>query len=113
MTAFAERCALILKARTNVALFGPRGTGKTTFTGVLAHELGRDHGAGAGPFATLYVDLQHAFSLAAFASAVHAALVSHPDARLRRAAHARLRQIERELEVDLRVVRFRERRQAG
>jgi hypothetical protein len=110
MRPFAERCARILKARTNVALFGPRGTGKTTFAGVLAAELAQDHGPGAGPFATVYVDLQHAFSLAAFASAVHAALVSHPDARFRRAAQARLRQIERELEVDLRVVKFRERR---
>ncbi len=32
MEAFANQVALTLKAQTNVALFGPRDTGKTTFT---------------------------------------------------------------------------------
>ena len=44
MDAFANRVALTLKAQTNVALFGPRDTGKTTFTNQLALELGKEHG---------------------------------------------------------------------
>jgi hypothetical protein len=40
MEAFANQVALILKGQTNVALFGPRDTGKTTFTNVEnAHSL--------------------------------------------------------------------------
>ena len=37
---FTERIALHLKSGTNVALFGPRGTGKTTFTLQLAARAG-------------------------------------------------------------------------
>ena len=44
---FTERIALHLKSGTNVALFGPRGTGKTTFTLQLAAELERRHGRDA------------------------------------------------------------------
>ena len=39
MEAFAHQVALRLKGQTNVALFGPRDTGKTTFTNQLALEL--------------------------------------------------------------------------
>ena len=38
MEAFAHSVALTLKGQTNVALFGPRDTGKTTFTNQLALE---------------------------------------------------------------------------
>ena len=42
MEAFANQVALTLKGQTNVALFGPRDTGKTTFTNQLALELAKD-----------------------------------------------------------------------
>ncbi len=41
MEPFAHEVALTLKGQTNVALFGPRDTGKTTFTNQLALELGK------------------------------------------------------------------------
>ena len=41
MEAFANEVALTLKGQTNVALFGPRDTGKTTFTNQLALELAK------------------------------------------------------------------------
>ena len=41
MEGFATRVALTLKGQTNVALFGPRDTGKTTFTNQLGLELAR------------------------------------------------------------------------
>jgi hypothetical protein len=43
MEAFAHQVALTLKGQTNVALFGPRDTGKTTFTNQLALELAKTH----------------------------------------------------------------------
>ena len=50
MESFANEVALTLKGQTNVAIFGPRDTGKTTFTNQLALELAKKHGAGALPF---------------------------------------------------------------
>lgn len=41
MEPFAREVALTLKGQTNVALFGPRDTGKTTFTNQLALDFGR------------------------------------------------------------------------
>jgi hypothetical protein len=41
MEAFANEVALSLKGQTNVSLFGPRDTGKTTFTNQLALELAK------------------------------------------------------------------------
>ena len=50
MEPFAHQVALTLKGQTNVALFGPRDTGKTTFTNQLALELAKEHGPDAPPF---------------------------------------------------------------
>ncbi len=58
MEAFANQVSLILKGQTNVALFGPRDTGKTTFINQLALELTRSHGDDAPPFDVLKVNLQ-------------------------------------------------------
>ncbi len=41
METFANQVSLILKGQANVALFGPRDTGKTTFINQLALELAR------------------------------------------------------------------------
>src|SRR4029078_5782402 len=63
MEGFAHQVALTLKGQTNVALFGPRDTGKTTFTNQLALELARFHGPDAPPFDVLKVDLQRVVSI--------------------------------------------------
>ena len=63
MDAFAHQVALTLKGQTNVALFGPRDTGKTTFTNQLALELSKSHGDDAPPFDVVKVDLQRVVSI--------------------------------------------------
>jgi hypothetical protein len=101
---FAETVALRLKAHTNIALFGPRGTGKTSFTVKLADELAKNHGPDAAPSSMIYVNLQRASSIPAFISAVRYAMDTHPDKRIRRAARARTASVEKELKVNLGVV---------
>src|SRR5438552_13751609 len=63
MDAFADLVARRLKGHANVALFGPRGTGKTTFTVKLTEELARVHGPDGPPHDVVYVNLQWAFSV--------------------------------------------------
>src|SRR5947208_16574765 len=58
MEAFGHEVALTLKGQTNVALFGPRDTGKTTFTNQLALELAKKHGDDAPPFDVVKINLQ-------------------------------------------------------
>ena len=79
MDAFANQVALTLKAQTNVALFGPRDTGKTTFTNQLALELGKEHGPDAPPFDVVTINLQRVVSLPGFIGCIHDAMVNHPD----------------------------------
>src|SRR5215212_8004491 len=86
MEAFANQVALMLKAQTNVALFGPRDTGKTTFTNQLALELAKDHGPDAPAFDVVKVNLQRVVSIPGFIGCVHDAMTTHPVKRLRRAA---------------------------
>ena len=86
MEAFAHQVALTLKGQTNVALFGPRDTGKTTFTNQLALELGKVHGEDAPPFDVVKINLQRVVSIPGFIGCVHDAMTSHPVKRLRRAA---------------------------
>jgi hypothetical protein len=105
MEAFAHEVALTLKGQTNVALFGPRDTGKTTFTNQLALELHRDHGDDAPPFAVIRINLQRVVSLPGFIGCVHDAMTSHPDKRLRRAAQRAVGALEKELGFDIKVVR--------
>ena len=85
---FATTAALRLKAKTNIALFGPRGTGKTSFTVKLMHELAASHGPDAPPFDAIYINLQRATSTPAFLSAVRHAIDNHPSQTLRRIARA-------------------------
>jgi AAA+ ATPase superfamily predicted ATPase len=101
---FAERVALRLKAKTNIALFGPRGTGKTSFAVRLIAELARSHGPDAPPFDAVYVNLQRASSIPAFISAVRHAIDSHPSQDLRRIGRAEISAVEKELRVNLGVV---------
>ena len=75
---FAERVALRLKAKTNIALFGPRGTGKTSFAVRLISELARRHGPDATPFDAVYVNLQRASSITAFITALRHDIEAHP-----------------------------------
>ena len=105
MDAFAHQVAMRLKGQTNVALFGPRDTGKTTFTHQLALELGKDHGHDAPPFVVIRINLQRVLSVPAFASCVHDALVNHPAKSIRRAAQKHFAVLEKEIGFDIKVLR--------
>src|SRR5947209_2167437 len=105
MDAFAHQVALTLKGQTNVALFGPRDTGKTTFTNQLALELSKSHGDDAPPFDVVKVDLQRVVSIPGFIGCVHDAMVSHPEKRIRRAAQRQVGALEKEIGFDIKVIK--------
>ena len=105
MEAFANQVALTLKGQTNVALFGPRDTGKTTFTNQLALELAKSHGDGAPPFDVVKVNLQRVVSIPGFIGCVHDAMLSHPVKSLRRAAQRQIGALEKEIGFDIRVIK--------
>ena len=105
MEAFANEVALTLKGQTNVALFGPRDTGKTTFTNQLALELAKPHGMGAPPFDVVKVNLQRVVSIPGFIGCVHDAMVRHPVKSLRRAAQRQIGALEKEIGFDIRVIK--------
>jgi hypothetical protein len=105
MDAFAQQVALTLKGQTNVALFGPRDTGKTTFTNQLALELGRDHGPDAPAFDVVKINLQRVVSIPGFIGCVHDALSAHPDRHLRRSAQRQFEALEKEIGFDIKVIK--------
>ncbi len=105
MDDFARDVALMLKAQTNVAIFGPRDTGKSTFLTALARELGIEHEADAPPYTMIRVNLKRALSIPAFISCVNDALKEHPVHAVRRAAVRELEVLEREIGFDLKVVK--------
>src|SRR5581483_3440687 len=105
MEGFAHSVALTLKAQTNVALFGPRDTGKTTFTNQLALELGKEHGPDAPTFDVLKVNLQRVISLPGFIGCVHDAVVNHPARQLRRVARRQIEALEKEIGFDIKVIK--------
>jgi energy-coupling factor transporter ATP-binding protein EcfA2 len=105
MEAFANQVALTLKGQTNVALFGPRDTGKTTFTNQLALALAKSHGEGAPPFDVVKVNLQRVVSIPGFIGCVHDAMTAHPVKSLRRAAQRQIGALEKEIGFDIRVVK--------
>ena len=104
MEAFANEIALTLKGQTNVALFGPRDTGKTTFTNQLALELAKTHGDDAPPFDVVKVNLQRVVSIPGFIGCVHDAMTTHPDRRLRRAAQRQIGVLEKQIGFDIKVI---------
>ncbi len=112
MEAFANQVALILKGRTNVALFGPRDTGKTTFTNQLALEVGKAHGSDAPPFDFVKINLQRVVSIPGFIGCVHDAMIGHPSKHLRRAAQRQIGALEKEIGFDIRVIKGSVRRSA-
>jgi hypothetical protein len=105
MEAFAHQVALTLKGQTNVALFGPRDTGKTTFTNQLALELGKSHGPDAPPFDVVKVNLQRVVSIPGFIGCVHDAMVGHPEKAIRRAAQREVAALEKQIGFDIRVIK--------
>lgn len=113
MEPFAHEVALTLKGQTNVALFGPRDTGKTTFVNQLALELGRSHGADAPPFDVVKVNLQRVVSIPGFIGCVHDAMVGHPVKHLRRAAQRQISALEKEIGFDIKVIKGSLRRSAS
>lgn len=105
MDAFANQVALTLKGQTNVALFGPRDTGKTTFTNQLALELGKEHGPDAPPFDVVKINLQRVVSLPGVIGCVHDAMVNHPTKQMRRAAQRQVAALEKEIGFDIKVIK--------
>jgi hypothetical protein len=105
MDGFATEVALMLKAQTNVVIFGPRDTGKTTFTTQLMWELSRSHGSDAPAHQVVRINLERAMSVPAFCACVHDALMSHPERSLRREARRQLQVLEREIGFDIKVIR--------
>ncbi|HXN37237.1 MAG TPA: hypothetical protein VN892_04310, partial [Solirubrobacteraceae bacterium] len=105
MEAFANQVALTLKGQTNVALFGPRDTGKTTFTNQLALELAKSHGDDAPPFDVVKVNLQRVVSIPGFIGCVHDAMIGHPVKHLRRAAQRQIGALEKEIGFDIKVIK--------
>ncbi len=101
---FARETVMQLKAGTHIALFGPRGTGKTSFTLQLRGELARDHEADAPPWQMLRIDLRRAISVPAFIGVVRTALHRHPDSRLRRRAGDAWKRLEKSIGINLGVV---------
>jgi hypothetical protein len=105
MEPFANQVALTLKGQTNVALFGPRDTGKTTFTNQLALELAKAHGDDAPPFDVVKVNLQRVVSIPGFIGCVHDAMTGHPVKRVRRAGQRQVGVLEKEIGFDIKVVK--------
>ncbi len=112
MDDFARDVALMLKAHTNVAIFGPRDTGKSTFLAVLDRELALEHEPSAPPYTIIRVNLKRALSIPAFISCVNDALAEHPLAAVKRAAARELEVLEREIGFDLKVLKGAVRRGA-
>jgi len=112
MDDFAREVALMLKAQTNVAIFGARDTGKSTFLTALDRELAIEQEADAPPYAMVRVDLKRALSIPAFISCVNDALAEHPDRTIKRAAARELEVLEREIGFDLKVLKGSVRRGA-
>jgi len=102
---FTGTLALTLKAGTHASLFGPRGTGKSSFLLELEEELAKTHGTEAPPWSMITIDLRRAISLPAFISAVADALRAHPDKALRRRASNAFRDVEKEFGINLGVVK--------
>jgi hypothetical protein len=94
-----------LKGQTNVALFGPRDTGKTTFTNQLALELAKRHGDDAPPFDVVKINLQRVVSIPGFIGCIHDAMVGHPVKQLRRAAQRQIGALEKEIGFDIKVIK--------
>lgn len=105
MEAFAHQVALTLKGQTNVALFGPRDTGKTTFTNQLSFELAKAHGPDAPPVDVIKVNLQRVVSIPGFIGCVHDAMIGHPVKRVRRAAQRQIGVLEKEIGFDIKLVK--------
>ncbi|HWX87482.1 MAG TPA: hypothetical protein VNX67_04855 [Solirubrobacteraceae bacterium] len=105
MDDFARDVALMLKGQTNVAIFGSRDTGKSTFLTVLGRELAIEHEPDAPPYTMVRINLKRALSIPAFISCVNDALKEHPLQVVRRAAARELEVLEREIGFDLKVVK--------
>lgn len=103
MDDFAREVALTLKAQTNVAIFGPRDTGKSTFLTSLSRELELEHEADAPPFEMIRINLKRAVSIPAFISCVDDALREHPKTAVRIAAQKELELVERQLEINFKI----------
>jgi DNA polymerase III delta prime subunit len=102
---FARSVALTLKGGVHVAMFGPRGTGKTTFIGEVARQLLAEQEPDAPRWETVAVDLRRVISIPAFIGAVSDAVDQHPSRRLRRNATAAFKRLEKEIGVNLGVIK--------
>ena len=102
---FARHTALTLKGGTHIAMFSPRGTGKTSFLNEIRTELLAERDRDEPPYEMLTVDLRRAISIPAFIGAVSDAVNYHPSGRLRRNAKAAWGKLEKEIGINLGVVK--------
>ncbi len=105
MDDFARDVALMLKAHTNVAIFGARDTGKSTFLTILERELENEQESDAPSYTMVRINLKRALSIPAFISCVNDGLKEHRLHEVRRAAARELEVLEREIGFDLKVVK--------
>lgn len=105
MDDFGRDVALMLKAQTNVAIFGSRDTGKSTFLTVLERELELEQEPDAPSYTMVRINLKRALSIPAFISCVNDGLKEHRLHAVRRAAARELEVMEREIGFDLKVVK--------
>lgn len=105
MDGFAEEVALTVKGQTNVAIFGARNTGKSSFLTKLEHELTLDHGNDGPAHVVVRVDLKRALSISAFIAAVHDAMTSHPIRSVKEKVREQLGVLEKEVGFDIRLVK--------
>lgn len=101
---FTSEVVDVLLAGTDVALFGPRGTGKTSFLSEVSSVV-KDRRPRGEAWETLHIDLRSAISIPAFSAAVSKALSKHPSRKLRNRARAVLSQTQKEFELNLGFVR--------
>lgn len=80
---FARKVSRTLKAGTHVAIFGPRGTGKSTFLNELRDAM-VDAERQSPKWEMIKVDLRRAVSLSTFSGAIASALERHPARKIRR-----------------------------
>lgn len=104
MDGFAREVALALTSRANIAIFGARGTGKSSFLTRLTAELETSHGKKAPPVKVIQINLETALSIPAFIACIHDAMVEHPDRRIRSRAKLQIRELEREVGFNLKVI---------
>lgn len=105
MDDFAGEVAMALKGRANVAIFGARGTGKSSFLTRLEKELTTRRSKNEPRMKAITINLETALSIPAFIACVNEAMQTHPDRTVHRQANANMRDLEREIGFNIKLIR--------